>query len=143
MRSLTLHPASLVAGVVVAALGFISMGQTPPLNARTVNVEYLPNPKDMLTIRGGSPFTVPQGQIFVLTGLGCSTQPNYCGGVIFAVDGVPEVIAPASGPTNVTTTLIPVPAGLTVHGGSVVAVVDNCTMAAQPCLRAVGYLAPQ
>ena len=40
------------------------------------NVPYLPHPRDMVTIREGTPYTVPVDKIFVLTGLGTTLIEN-------------------------------------------------------------------
>ena len=133
MRSLTLHPASLVAGVLVAALGLLSMGQTPPLNARTVNVNYLPDPRDMVQIAEATPYLVPAGKIFVLTGLGCCDSSP---GANLYVNGQQQVTGSSSGQASMAS----VPTGLSVPGGSTITL--NSGVPSQPG-RAWGYLAPQ
>lgn len=146
MRSITFHPASLALGVILGVISFVSMGQattiTPSVFGSTVRVEYLPHPSDMVQIRGGTPYTVPPGKIFVLTGLG-----NYAGSsgtaqtVGLLVNGQREVTVAAA--VNVSPSVKAVPVGFTVSAGSTVDVVE-ITGSQEPLNpRAWGYLAPQ
>lgn len=136
MRPLTLNPASLVAGVVLAGLAFVTMSQKPVLlNARTVNVQYMPDPRDMVQISEGVPYVVPAGKLFVLTGLGSSSY-SYSPSAVLKVDGHYEVSA--TSPTG-DSSVRPVPAGFAVSAGKTIELLVN----GQGDGRAWGYLAPQ
>lgn len=134
---ITIHPSSLVAGAVLAGVFFPSMSQTPVLNTRTVNVQYMPDPRDMVQIRQGTPYLVPAGNVFVLTGLGSNGVPPT-GSVDLAVNGQQELVA--SGQISGANSVNPLPAGFSVQAGATIQVLPNNT---GTWGRAWGYLAPQ
>ena len=146
-RSISIHPLSLALGLVFGGICLLSMGQatfTPTPLGSTVRVEYMPHPRDMVTIRGATPYVVPPGKVFVLTGLGTTTPTAY--GASLNVNGVQEIQAPTASPGWNNMTIREVPPGFTVAAGSTIEV---CEPNGQPsaCLettpRAWGYLAPQ
>lgn len=67
-RSITLHPVSLAAGVLLAGVTFIAMSQgTAPASKR---IEYGPQPREFVQIREGMSLVVPAGRVFVPTAIG-------------------------------------------------------------------------
>ena len=143
MRPFTIHPSSILAGVLLTGLALLSMSQTPVLNARTINVQYLPNPRDYVQVREGTPFIVPGGQLFVLTGLGeigtCCCAQLSVDGQIEVTGGVMSFGVNGAAVAQVSS-VSPVPPGLTVPAGATITVLGN----GPACLgRAWGYLAPQ
>jgi len=133
-RSFSIHPGSLLAGVLLTGLALLSMSQTPVLNARTVNVQYLPDPRDYVQIKFGFPYTVPAGKILVVTALGNTDGSGSFNSL--KVDGVPELTAIHGYPQN-PPSIAPVATGFSIPAGSVVEVDSTSTA------RAWGYLAPQ
>ena len=139
-RSLNLHPLSLLAGAFVAGFAFLSMAQTPVLNARGVVVGYGPDPRDMVQIKGGQAFTVPPGKLLVLTALGSASAPPYS--PIIKVNGEMELWADGSPSCSVPISMASLPIGFTVPAGSSVELGDQQGGPSQQ-YRAWGYLAPQ
>ena len=113
-RSISLHPLSLVVGIGFGVLALLSMSQMPALNARGVNIEYVPHPRDMVVIKGGAPYTVPEGKIFVLTGLGATQSAT----TRLIVNNVPEVTCFTVSGSDFCT-IFPVTTGFTLHSGSI------------------------
>lgn len=142
--SLQLHPLSALVGLGLGAVCLVSMSLT--VVPTPLRVEYLAHPREMVTIRGATPYVVPAGKVFVLTGLGTTSPTAW--GTAFKVNGVQEVqavaLAPSPGLNYVTVGAVP--PGFTVAAGSTIEV---CETNGQPsaCLeitpRAWGYLAPQ
>jgi len=132
LRSFTLQPLSLVIGVAFSGLVLLSMSQAPPPNARAFNVQYGPDPRDMVQIRYPVPYTVPPGKLLVVTGVG-GTAFNGLDGL--RVDGQMELQI-LQDHTGNPSSIVPVPLGFTIPAGSVVdAPWDGG--------RIWGYLAPQ
>jgi len=135
MRLLTLHPASLTLGLVLGGVALLSMSQaivaTSPLR-----IEYSPHPRDMVQISQGTPYTVPQGRLLVVTALGNTDGSGNNAGL--RVNGQIElssVFVFAQNPPS----LCPLPTGFTVPAGAVVDVFGGPSLTG----RAWGYLAPQ
>ena len=138
-RNLSLHPASAVLGLVFGVLVLLSMSQVPPLNARGINVQYGPDPRDMVQIREGTPYTVPAGKLFVPTALGKSNGFNSL--IYLNVNSQTEVVGWGLYNTTGTTaftSMAQVPLGFTVPAGSTITVTGGSGDG-----RAWGYLAPQ
>jgi|SRR6266850_3268732 len=136
-RTFSLHPASLVLGLVFGVLVLLSMSQVPPLNARGIIVHYGPDPRDMVQIKQGTPYIVPAGKIFVLTGLGgrdATLGSNYS----LLVNGQVEVTTTVGNASSAFSFVLPVPAGFTAAAGSTLE-----AQAGPGLARAWGYLAPQ
>ncbi len=134
-RTISLQPMSLVAGLALGVLVLLSMSQVPVLNARNLNVQYVPDPRDCVQIREGTPFTVPSGRLLVVTALG-SVYLTAQEAHLFVNDQEELVAAlPSSSATN---RIIEVPPGLTAQAGSVVTVTGTAAQG-----RVWGYLAPQ
>ncbi len=138
MNRISIHPASLVLGLIFGVLILISMSQTPPLNARTVNVQYLPDPRDMVQIREGTPYTVPAGKVLVITGLG-ATSTTSSNNVGLNIDGQVELQTYTAALSADTPSVHPVPQGFTAQAGSTVAIAGGGSNNG----RAWGYIAPQ
>jgi len=145
-RSLTIHPASLAIGLVLATVCFLSMGQTtiaPTPLGSTVRVQYMPQPRDYVQIREGTSYTVPSGRVLAITALGHATgstnQPSF--NVKLKVNGQEEVTAYYSDNSGVST-VMQLATGLNAHAGEVVEVA-TLTGGGTPHGRAWGYLAPQ
>lgn len=113
----------------------IAISSLPALDVRSLPrlvVEgQVGHPKDWVVIAFGVPFTVPEGKVLVVTGLGTSVPPAGGGIIKLEVDGVDQVSTPSG--TN-PTTIKEVPVGLAAAAGSTVAA-RGSTLA-----RAWGYL---
>ena len=132
-----IQPVSLALGLVLGVFCFLAMGQaTVPTPLR---VEYRPHPRDMVTIKGSLPFTVPTGRILIVTALG-STRTDASNYVALQVDGQDEVTHPGSPGTVSSVEALPV--GLRIDAGSIVTMLNGN---GQPNVhgRAWGYLADQ
>lgn len=118
----------------------------------TTNVNYMPHPRDMVTIKEGTPYTVPTGKIFVLTGLGTTVlNEELSTPVVFTADGVTEQRGGTYGPASATVvggsrfyhdvcTGAPTPPGMTYAAGVVLAVTGGAASGTDG--RAWGYIAP-
>ncbi len=96
MKPITLHPSSLLVGVALAGLAFFTMAQTPqPISpVLTRQTPSLLRAQDMVTIKPGSPYTVPPNKWFVLTALGDTTWDVNSGQPVgLFVNGLLEVSA--------------------------------------------------
>lgn len=139
MRSISLHPASLALGLVLGGIALLSMSQaivaTSPLR-----IEYAPHPRDMLTIKGGTPYTVPTGKIFVVTALGNIDGSSGSSQIIgLMVNGQRELVTSS----NAITSMASIPTGLTAPSGATVELVEVNGSQELLKTRAWGYLAPQ
>jgi hypothetical protein len=143
MKTITLHPTSLLVGVALAILGLVTMGQklvpTAPDIVRVAvvgPVDVPPLPSDYVEILEGAPFVVPVGQLLFVTALGTDTTgglPTWMeidGSRVITVDRWEETIG---------SSMQPVPAGLVAQSGSVVEIFN---IFGNPTSRAWGYLAP-
>jgi hypothetical protein len=73
MRTIQLHPTSLLVGAAVVGLAFLTMAQNP----QPINPTWSPrNPqpvvllRDYVQIREGTPYTVPPNKILMITAIG-------------------------------------------------------------------------
>ena len=133
MQKLELHPASLIAGSALAVVAFVAMAPTPPSSTAPTPPGLIPA-RAMVQIYQGTPYTVPTGQLLVVTAVGSTaippagtassmtlsvngavlitTQPGLQGlNQIYNTDNVPE-----------TRSMVPVPPGFAIQQGSVVTV---------------------
>jgi len=133
--SMRIHFPSVTVGVVAAALILITMSQALPGSANPPRIEYGPHPRDMVQITDGTPFTVPAGQIFVLTAMGTTFGQGNC---IVQINGqTSEVLAQSLSGASAPISMYPVPPGFTVQGGSTVNILSQN---APGSARAWGYL---
>ena len=141
MKPVSIHPFSALAGAGPLGLVLMATGavQTPVPIAKltrpfpgSVQVIGIPDPREMLIIREGTPFLVPPGKILVLTALGGLTNSLV---VDLLIDGQKEDEAVANMPTANSGTMDPLPVGLTAHAGSTVEVASGSIFG-----RAWGYL---
>ena len=142
MKTVSIHPFSALAGA--GLLGFVLMAAAamqvpgsvqrfPVRPAREFRIAGIPDPRQMVVIKEGTPFVVPAGKILAVTGLGGAAQ----GAVVTVwVDGTREVQAWAELSYGNAVTVREVPPGLVVQAGSTV-LVDSGTLLG----RAWGYLA--
>jgi len=143
-RSLTLHPLSLVLGLVFAAICFVSMSQVFPAGQHVL-VGYGPNARDYVQIQGTTPYVVPAGKVFVLTAIGSTSSVPAGGGCLIHlnVNGGCELTA-AGSPSGETPSVKPTAAGFTAPAGSTINLsTDNGCDTYNPFLRCWGYLGPQ
>ena len=98
----------------------------------TVRVVGIPEPRNMVVIAEGAPFTVPLGRLFVLTGLGKAGEGGPL--ISFTVDGQEELTVRMES-TSGRVSIRAVPPGLSMASGSVAAVTGGGGDA-----RAWGYL---
>jgi hypothetical protein len=71
MRAIRRNRLSVVLGLGTAALFLLTTSQLAPLTPEKISrVQYYARPQDMVQIREGTPFLVPNGKLFVLTALG-------------------------------------------------------------------------
>lgn len=136
---LRFHVASAVLGAL--GLGIVLLAASaasPGLPPRPIEVAGIPVPKDMVQIKSGTPYVVPTGKVFVLTGLGGTTYASVI--IELTVNGQSEVITnPSSSSLNGLPSVQSVPAGFTAPGGSTVEVGPSGGLG--PPGRAWGYLA--
>lgn len=142
MKSITIHPGSLVVGAGLLGLVLLLTSAAQRTSASlghflspnpTVEVVGIPDPRDMVMIREGQPFTVPTGKILVVTALGATSNSFV---VSLLVDGQNEMEAVANLPYGNSTTVQQLPTGFTVPSGSIVEVTSGQAIFA----RAWGYL---
>ena len=135
MRLIDIRSAIAGAGLAAGIFGLVSMTTAPPYHVLHIQTEGVPTPNQMMRVVEGTPFTVPGGKVFVLTGLGESGTGG--GTTTLSVDGVPEVsgnLTSSCWPT--LPSILPVASGFAVQAGSVVEVTG-----AGSASRAWGYLA--
>ena len=88
--NITLQPLSLLVGAAIVGLSLVTSGAfTPQGSSSTRDVSAIeitnqPSPNDYFSIRAGTPYVVPSGKTFVLTGLGKTGPSGYAG---LSVDG--------------------------------------------------------
>lgn len=134
---------SSIAGNAGRLWGYLmSVGTSPVGSTDTVRVPYLPHPRDLVQIPESKSYTVPDGMLFVLTGLGGTNggPPNNGAVHALSVNGVVEVSA-IDPYAFVLPALPAVPTGFTVPGGSTIEVAQVSGSLSPG--RAWGYLAPQ
>lgn len=139
MKPISLHPVSLAVGAIVG-VGVIMLSAQSVSTIPTMRVEAGPHPRDMMQIREGSPFVVPPGKYFVLTGLGSSAG----GGTenLLRVNGQVEartLFYTGSGPIFTGSFMSSVPSGLAIPWGSTIEVTTSGATTGGG--RAWGYLA--
>lgn len=124
MQARNIHVPSIVIGVLAATVVLMSMGQSSPVLGPP-RIEYGPHPRDMVQIKQGTPYTVPAGRIFVLTGLGDNQNLNQLARL--QVDGQDELtmFGATGGAYPPSPSVGPVPVGLTVAGGRTVTIVSS------------------
>jgi hypothetical protein len=135
---ITLHPLSVLAGMALLGFPLIATGAFAPQGSssdRDVSaIENVnePHPRDYVRVDGATPFTVPTGKLFHLTGLGGTS--NVGGNVWCVVDNsnVAEVYAGVSEGSHCS--LKAVPPGHTFSSGQIM------TLAGSPYAVAMGYL---
>jgi hypothetical protein len=137
----TLRPLALAAivgsALTLGVIGLMSMAQSPTNMLDHVVVGYGPAPRDMVVIKEGSPYTVPGGRTFVLTGLGDIS--GCTGGTALYVDSQEEERAGViAGVVASASTVSPVPTGFAVSAGHTISLTAACGTNAG---RAWGYLA--
>lgn len=105
------------------AWGYLgSESSSPSANPIYPRIEYSPRASDVVELRQGTSFTVPQGKVLVVTSIGRTT---FGGGVIgVTVDGVLEISADLSF-GGYSASVGPVPQGFAVPAGSVVLVTNT------------------
>lgn len=146
MPPISIHPLSALAGAGLLGLTLLPTGaiqrsaavQQLPFNpSRLVRVAGIPDPTQMLVIREGTPFVVPQAKLLVVTGLG---GWNHLGSntleVKLRVDGLDEVAASIRLPYGKGTTISEVPSGFSVGAGATVEVLSQTGLFGCAC----GYL---
>jgi hypothetical protein len=133
----TLRPLILAAivgsALTLAVVGLMSMTQVLPAGQHVI-VSYGPEPRDMVQIKQGTPYVVPAGKIFVLTGLGDAEALDYAR---LVVNGQIEAIISTGCSNGGGSSLVAVPPGFTVQAGSTISAEATGTING----RAWGYLA--
>ncbi|MEO0479568.1 MAG: hypothetical protein AAF196_08820 [Planctomycetota bacterium] len=120
--------------VVVALFGLSAMQPAIPASSgglavpQPLRVAGLPAGKDMLTVQQGSPLTVPDGRVFVATGIGLSalSQSSDSEGLVSIVaDGLTVLVvglgdsrSTGSLSTQQSASVFQLPQGLTAAAGS-------------------------
>ncbi len=116
--ALTLHPLSALAGAGLLGLGLLTTGSLHAASKATAVAcrcaQLRPDPRAILVIREGTPYAVPEGRRFVVTGLG-STNPTVAS-VVLLVDGLPEMTTH----TETSTTIRETPSWFSVSPGAVI-----------------------
>ncbi len=120
-KTFALCVAIAIAAYLVGASTMEARGPANPNFILHVQVEGIPSPQQMMRVVEGTPFTVPDRKVFVVTGVG--SPNNDAEDVRLYIDGL-QVLQSAhtTSGENGTTTLRPVPAGLAVLEGETVSV---------------------
>lgn len=132
------HAASFIAGAAVIGLGLLlaSPASTTFPAGRFV---FGPHPRDLITIREGTPFVVPPGKVFVALSMG-NTSPAQ-GIVKLRINGVARCAGNSVSPSSFRMiTAFALPRGFVAPAGSAVEVTDGLPVPDDG--RAWGYLAP-
>ncbi len=148
MKPIQLHPGSVLAGVGVALLAFVVMGQQvvstgqAPLAGLDPELTRPPafavHPRDFVQIKEGTPYTVPAGKLFVLTALGNTVAEMH---TELFVNGVAEAESSNAQSTGNAVSMKRVPRGFAVAAGSVITLTS--LWSAPDDGRAWGYLADE
>ena len=135
-------PAVAGSALTLAVVGLMSMTQVLPAGQHVI-VSYGPNPRDMVVVREGTPYIVPTGKLFVVTGVGTNTITIPSAAAWIAVNGQPEAsgITQSCGGTE-QRSIIPLPDGLSVPGGSTIEAMGGSGLSPTDA-RVWGYLANQ
>jgi hypothetical protein len=117
-------PAVVGSALTLGVIGLMSMTQVLPAGQHVI-VSYGPEPRDMVQIKEGAPYTVPVGRTFVLTGLGDIS--GCTGGTVLFVDSQQEERAGViAGVVASASTVVPVPTGFTVSAGHTISLTAAC-----------------
>lgn len=119
MRTIPVHPASFLLGAGLAAVALLIA--LPAFAGDTRRpAEHTPRAADMVETVEGTPYTVPAGATFVLTGVGHAQVALPCW---FLVNGKTRYhVAGGAQPNGgLTTNMHTVPLGTTAPAGSVLA----------------------
>jgi hypothetical protein len=123
-------------GLVMLVAGAMQVPRSPAadtaLGAGPIQVAGIPDPRQMLVIREGTPYVVPQGKVLAVTALGALINGIV---VALSIDGQTEMTSVANMPSACPGTINPIPPGLTAHAGSTVEVQSGGIYG-----RAWGYL---
>src|SRR5438093_7366472 len=130
MKSVSIHPLSALAGAGLLGLVLLAAAavQAPirvqpfPDCAGLVRVAGIPDPRQMIVIKEGTPFVVPADKLLSITGLGAT---HDVADVTLRVDGQDEFAGVVRLPYGNETTITEPPPGFTAHAGSTVEVVSG------------------
>ncbi len=146
-RTRRIQPLSLIVGVLLAGVVFVSMSQHVTSTTPVFQFQYDPHPRDMVTIVEGTPFVVPTGKVFVVTALGTTgwTGPSYVSDAVLEVNGQMALrstrgMGGSSGYGHHETSISPVPSALSVAAGQTIDVAAG-SFGPTSSARALGYLA--
>jgi len=156
MKEVRINPGSALFGAGLLALVLVAVSaqhvltnptpqtkQWPVEVTQLMRIEGIPAARDMVVVREGEPYTVPEGKLFVLTGLGVNS--SGLSGSLW-VDGVREAattfdVGNGSGwGREHLPSVIAMPAGFTANGGQTVEARGGFTGDPNDA-RAWGYLA--
>jgi hypothetical protein len=143
LRPLVL-PAVVGSALTLVVIGLMSMTQVLPAGQHVI-VSYGPEPRDMVQIRQGTPYVVPAGKLFILTGLGNNSTCPYL--FTLSVNGQDEISAGVSGTFGSgsavaeLSSVAHVPPGFTAPAGSMLSISGSCGGGQMNPGRAWGYLA--
>lgn len=136
------HAASFIAGAAVIGLGFM-LASPAATSFPAGRFVFGPHPRDLITIREGTPFVVPPGKVFVALSMGAND--NVAGAlpvVRLRVNGIVRCSGnPISGVVLRSLSVCRVPSGFVVLSGSTVDVIDGAS--APDDGRAWGYLSAE
>jgi len=79
MKPVEMHPTSFLAGAALLGVVLVATGAlqaTPIAPNKPLEVVGIPDPRDMLVIREGTPYIVPPEKLFVLTAVGFTSHPT-------------------------------------------------------------------
>jgi len=134
MRPLSVHWRSAFAGAgLLGAILLVAGAAQVPLPPREIpagvgltRVAGIPDPREMVVVREGTPYIVPPGRLLAITGLGGTNHlgPNTLE-VTLRVDGIDEVEASVRLPYGNGTTVADLPQGFSVREGSSVEVLST------------------
>src|SRR5262245_39512986 len=91
MKPVSIHPLSALAGAGLLGLWILAVGAQSQIQVRPcrglVSVADIPDPRQMVVIKEGTPFVVPAGKILAITALGGTGQGTIS---TIWVDDTPE-----------------------------------------------------
>jgi hypothetical protein len=138
MKNLTIHTPSALAGAILLGLVLVASaavqggGSLIPGDFNRVKIIGQPAPHEMVQISGDTPYMVPSGKLFVLTGLGRTEIGNFTTQLLvdgaLAVSAQPYYQLGNGGDVSgvvLGTTVMHVPVGYTAQAGSTLEVTGS------------------
>src|SRR5262245_49132911 len=117
-RSLTVHPLSVLLGVMFSAILLVALSLAPVAPTSAIVVAYGPNPRDMVQIKEGAPYVVPTGKVFLVTAAG--SMGGRAVTLVRVNSQTRATIDTGLGSWEISAGILPIAPGLTVDAGSTI-----------------------